>query len=72
MAWVVRGCDTRARALNCADLAPPFHSHVFLFCKIPIRWISSRAARVDCVSTGLKSRRQIKQFAKSVKKVEKC
>ena len=22
MAWVVRGCDTRARALNCADLAP--------------------------------------------------
>ena len=22
MAWVVRGCDTRTRALNCADLAP--------------------------------------------------
>ena len=71
MAWVVRGCDTRARALNCADLAPPSHT-CFFFCKIPIRWISSRAARVDCVSTGAKSRRQIKQSAKSVKKVKKC
>ena len=69
MAWVVRGCDTRARALNCADLAPPFPR--VSFCKIPIRWISSRAARVDCVSTGLKSRRHIKQSAKSVKKVKK-